>query len=416
MSRILIIAKGSFGDVFPMFAVARELQAGGHEVTCAVPRKHHDSVAAIGLHAIALRPAALGISPPTWLRRMTNKILSFNSAGLAEEYAELRQAAAAADLLIGNQIAFVTPLLAETLGRKWVYCAISPLAVYSASDPPLFPGLHASPFRDVDLPGLRSIERRIARLVARFWGREISRQRKRLGLPGRGNPMFEGKFSPDLNLFLCSPSFVRAQPDWPGNMRLTGFCWFEPGFLGNPQDFDALQRFLRQGDAPVLLLLGSDSRTKPGRYYHVGIEACRQLGLRVVAVADPRFHADLPHGDDILITGYLPYAKLIASARVVVHSAGIGTLGWCLRHGKFSILTPGAEDQFDNARRAQQLGYARVIPRRYFDADHLGAALRAHLSDKTGNQACLLAAQALSQEDGVGTACGHINALLGRIG
>jgi len=394
VSRILLIAKGSFGDVFPMFAIARALHAAGHAVTCAVPMKHHAAVSALGLTAVPLRPPTQATRAGPWgLRHAINTVLSVNFDGLAEEYTQLSAAARDADLLIGNQIAFVTPMLAETLGKHWVYCAISPLAVYSAFDPPLFPGLHLSPLKDMNLPGLRTLERTIARLAGWFWAKDIARQRRRLGLPSRGHPLFEGKFSPDLNLFLCSPSLVRAQPDWPANMQLTGFCWFEPDFPGHPQDRDALNRFLSRGEPPVLLLLGSDSRTRPGRYYHVGIEACRRLGLRAI--------------------GYLPYAGLIGAARVVIHSAGIGTLGWCLRHGKYSILTPGAEDQFDNARRAQRMGYARVIPRRRFSVDTLVQALRAHLDDPSGDAACLQAAREVAHEDGTHVACAHIQVLLG---
>lgn len=409
MSRILMVAKGSFGDVFPMFALAGALQARGHRVVCAVPARHLERARASGLDA---RPLAEPPQAPRGrLRRLADTVLSFDNAGLAAEYADLGAVAAGVDVLIGNQIAFVTPLLAEGLGKPWVYCAISPLAVYSRHDPPVFPGLHVLP--DFELPGRRAAEYRVARLAAGHWGRGISRLRRRLGLAGRGHPLFEGKFSPDLNLFLCSPSLVRPQPDWPAHTRLTGFCWFEPEFLGVPAERAALADFLARGAPPVLLLLGSDSRTRPGRYYHVGIEACRRLGLRVVAVADPRFHAELPRGDDLLVTGYLPYSELIRAARLVVHSAGIGTLGWCLRHGRYSILTPGAEDQFDNARRAERLGYARVIPRRRFDVDSLAACLGEHLADPAGDAACRRAAAAVCHEDGAASACREVEALLG---
>lgn len=414
MSRILILAKGSFGDVFPLFALASALQAQKHTVICAVPEKHRIQAAAYGFETLVPQITPSPRKPRGWLRRMLDIILSFDNASLSDEFSALEDAAKQADLLIGNQIAFITPLLAETFGKPWVYCAISPLAIYSKFDPPLFPGMHNLPLRGFEFPGKRAAEYQIARWVSRFWASAISRERSRLGLPQRGHPLFEGKFSPDLNLFLCSSTIITPQPDWPLRTYLTGFCWHAPDFPNNPEQGHELNRFLSSGPPPVLLLLGSDARTRPGHYYHIGIEACRRLNLRTIAVVDPRFHANLPQGEDVLVIGYRPYSELIRSARLVVHSAGIGTLGWCLRYGKFSILTPGAEDQFDNARRAEKRGFARVIPRGRYSVDKLTECLREYLTHPDSDAACRQAAENLSDEDGATRACTYVTALIGQ--
>lgn len=414
MSRLLIVAKGSFGDVFPLFAVARALQERGHQVTFAVPEKHLANLAALELEALPLPrpPAAATAGLPGWLRRPLDRILSINNAGLEREYDALAAAAATADLIVGNQIAFVAGILAECLGKPWVYCAISPLAVYSAADPPSFPGLHALPGR----PGpLRArLEYHLARMASRPWGRDMVRLRRQRGLPDRGHPLFEGKFSPHLNLFLCSPELAPPQADWPDHTYQTGFCWLEPDFLGRPGDRAALADFLARGPAPVVLTLGSDSRSRPGRFYDIGIQACRRLGLRAILVADPRLHDSLPRGDDLLVTGFLPYSCLAPAALAVVHSAGIGTLGWCLRHGTPSIVSPGAEDQFDNARRAERLGIASLIPRPLLTADRLAATL-ASLVDARGAWPDA-ATRAVAREDGAAAACLWIETLLGGSG
>ena len=415
MSRILMVAQGSFGDLFPMFAIAGELQEHGHQVIFACPANRLSSVEVLGVEGVALDRPGLPSMPsrhPSWLKRRLDKILAISTNHLAEEIAVLMPLAESADILVSNQLAFAAALVAEYQSRKWVYCAISPLAVYSANDPPQFPVLHALPFARLRWARMRRIELAIARAVAGQWSAEISRQRRRLNLPDRGHPLFEGKFSSDLNLFLCSPALIRPQADWPPHTVLTGFCWFEPNSFGTLGEGEALHAFLERGAPPVVIALSSDSRSRPGRFYHVSIAACRRLGLRSVVVADPRFHADLPGGDDVLITGYQPYSRLLGRALLVIHSAGIGTLGWCLKYGKYSILSPGAEDQFDIADRAARCGYATVIPRSRFNPDRLTSALRAFLEDLAWNARGKCVSGAIGQENGARAARRHIETLL----
>ncbi|WP_201243284.1 glycosyltransferase [Halochromatium salexigens] len=54
MGRILIIAKGSLGDIIPMYAVAQALQQRGHAVLLATQQRHLESARSLGLKAIPL--------------------------------------------------------------------------------------------------------------------------------------------------------------------------------------------------------------------------------------------------------------------------------------------------------------------------------------------------------------------------
>lgn len=411
MARILVVAKGSFGDLFPMAAIAESLIARGHQVCFACPTQLAYTIAGLGVQILAL-DARLP-DRRSWLHALgldglLNKLLELETGRLRDEIALLSPVAEQVDCIVANQIAFAAPLVAEALGKPWAYCAISPLAVYSQHDPPRFPVLHAL------LPGggrwrwRWPLERVIARAVSYIWGWEIVRERRRLALASRGHPLFEGKFSPYLNLYLCSPALIERQVDWPAHTVLTGYCWFEPTALGTPAAREQLDAFLDAGAAPAVVVLGSDSRDNPGRFYRTAIAACRQVGLRVVVLADSRFHTDLPAGDDILASAYVPYAWLFGRARVVIHSAGIGAIGWCLRYGTFSILSPGAEDQFENAARAVRKGYARSVARRRFSITNLAAALGEFLADEDWARRGARVAAQVGVEDGAVIACGEI--------
>jgi UDP:flavonoid glycosyltransferase YjiC (YdhE family) len=59
---------------------------------------------------------------------------------------------------------------------------------------------------------------------------------------------------------------------------------------------------------------------------------------------------------DILIEDYAPYHLLYPKASLVVNHGGIGSIAEGLRAAKPLLMVPFAQDQFDNARRIQNLG------------------------------------------------------------
>src|SRR5215472_6083869 len=68
-------------------------------------------------------------------------------------------------------------------------------------------------------PLLKFMQRRI-----RHWMAPVDALRAEIGLPpSAANPVFEGQFSPTLNLALFSPVLAAPQPDWPPHTVLTGF-------------------------------------------------------------------------------------------------------------------------------------------------------------------------------------------------
>lgn len=418
MSRILMIAKGSFGDLFPMMAIAQALMERGHEVAFAAEQRYLKLLRGRGYIRVALNPVGAQEPQPkkphSRLRKWLGKNIIATSIrdSLDHEFTLLAAHAEWAELVIGNQMAFATSILAEAHDKPWAFCAISPMAIYSNDDPSLFPVLHRHPLAKMDWPWLRRLEYGIARTVTRYWDGEIRRQRRRHGLPERGHPLFEGNFSPYLNLLVCSPQLLDRQADWPANTVLGGFTWFEARWQGVHWRRNRVRSFMEDGAPPVVVGLGAESRTDPGRFYHVCAQACRKLGLRMVAVAPQNLHYLLPKGEDICVSDFVPYSQLFDKALLVIHSAGVGTLAWCLRFGRYSIVSPGGADQFDNAARAQRRGFATVVPRHRFDEAHVEAALSRHLEDATWQERSREVAEAVAAEDGAQVSCDHIEQLL----
>ena len=70
-----------------------------------------------------------------------------------------------------------------------------------------------------------------------------------------------------------------------------------------------------------------------------------------------------------------PFSYVLPRAAAVVHQGGIGTAAQALAAGVPQLVVPLKNDQFDNARRLERLGVARVSSRR----DCTAAAMARHL-------------------------------------
>jgi rhamnosyltransferase subunit B len=64
-----------------------------------------------------------------------------------------------------------------------------------------------------------------------------------------------------------------------------------------------------------------------------------------------------PAGPGILRLDYAAFDSLFPRCRAVVHHGGIGTLSKALRAGLPQLIVARAYDQFDNAARAERLGF-----------------------------------------------------------
>jgi UDP:flavonoid glycosyltransferase YjiC (YdhE family) len=414
--RILLATIGSLGDLHPYLALGRELKARGHSVVFATLRHYADRVAAEGLEFHAMRPD-LDPTDPAELRRAMDRrkgpeyvVRDVALGRLRESFEDVRTAARDVDLVVTHPIAFGAQLVARASGRPWVSVALSPLSLFSATDPPVFSGL---PFAD-RMAGLRpGFQRLLLRLVdlgLRSWLAPYRAIEAELGLPRAANPVVRGQHSPHLVLALFSPVLGPPQADWPANTVATGFPFLETGGVLAPE----IEAFLDAGEPPVVFTLGSAAVGRAGGFYEHSIEAVTRLGRRALLLIgrDPanRPRRELP--DTMLAVPYAPHAAVFRRASVVVHQGGIGTTGEALRAGRPMLVVPYSQDQPDHARRLSRLGVARRIAAERYDARRATRALSDLLTGAHWGERARTVAEAVRAETGVATACDALERLL----
>jgi len=415
-SRIVINCWGSYGDVYPYVGLAKALKARGHTALIAAPEYYRPVVEQEEIEFAAVGPDVDPDDRATLARVMhpargTEAIVrDLLMAALPRTYEELRRAVTSADLLVSHPITFAAPVLAEAQGLPWLSTVLSPISFFSAADLPVFP---PAP-RLVHLrrlgPWVGRVLTGLARGATRRWMEPVRRLRLELGLPRGLHPLFEGQFSPAMTLALFSRVLADPQRDWPPNVRMTGFV-----FYNSPDALDpALESFLATGPPPIVFTLGSSAVGAAGRFYHESVDAVARLGVRAVLLtggfAENQPAGSLPPG--VLLVDRAPHQLLFPRASAVVHQGGIGTTAQALRAGQPMLVVPHAHDQPDNAFRLTNLGVARtVFPQRYKSPRVVRELDRLLRDERYRERSAAIAAQ-VKAEGGADAAAGAIDRLI----
>ncbi|CAA9563365.1 probable glucosyltransferase [uncultured Synechococcales cyanobacterium] len=407
--RIILATFGSLGDIHPFMALALGLQARGHQVTIATSEYYRAKIIAAGIGFHAIRPDLPPddqevISLLMDARKGTERIIrQIMMPHLRDSYDDLMTAVQGADLLVTHEVIYAGPLVAQKTGIRWVSCVLSPIAFFSAYDPPVLPPYPAlSKLRALG-PVINGAILRLGKLTTRNWLKPVRQLRLELGLPLAENPLFEGKHSPKLVLALFSPLLAQPQPDWPPQTVATGFALYDR-VQHNEGLAPQLQQFLAAGPPPIVFTLGSAAVMDPGNFYIESVAAAHQLGCRAVLLVgkEPRQLPELPQG--VAAFDYAPYTQLFPRAAAVVHQGGIGTTAQVLHAGRPMLVMPYSHDQPDNAARIVRLGVGRVISRNHYRCDRVAAELRQLLQPEYATSAAEVA-QRIAGEDGVQSAC-----------
>ncbi|MFI1680795.1 glycosyltransferase [Streptomyces sp. NPDC020607] len=393
MTRVLITAAGSYGDVAPYTGLGARLRATGYEVALATHRSFAPLVEAAGL-----RFRELPASPEdgqraggrTELMRSASTFVHGLGGGLADA------AVRGADLLVLSTT--TAPLgwqLAEAMGIPAVGAYLQPTHPTRAF-PPVVGGT-----RSLGRFGNRALGAFSLRMVDRVYADAVRDLRARLSLPaaapGSVRARQERERWPVLHGF--SPAVVPRPADWRPGLDVVGNWWphQDPADRLPPE----LDDFLRAGPPPVFIGFGSMAGGDGERLSEIAVTALRTAGLRGVLQAGRAGLA--ASGDDVLTIGEVPHALLFPKVAAVVHHAGAGTSAAALRAGVPAVPVPVTADQPFWAARLASLGAATVpVPFKDLTAPRLADALGRAVREDTHARAAERLAGTLAAEDGAG--------------
>lgn len=417
--KIVLTTFGSYGDLHPYIAIGLELKARGHRVVIATTPVYREKIEATSLSFHPVRP---DLPSPEQNTEFVRKAMDVKRGGefiirdlmanhIRESYEDLREATRGADLLVTHVITYAGPILAQKTGIPWISTTLAPATLFSVYDP----------FVPPQAPGLAKLLRlstvfssafvSLIKRMSQSWVEPIYRLRAGLGLARGLHPVFDGQYSPGLNLALFSKFLGEPQPDWPANTKVTGFPLYDKKDETNISP--ELEEFLDEGSPPIVFTLGSSAVYVAEDFYRVSAEAARQLKRRaVLLIGDERNRPKETLPEEIVAFDYAPYREILPRAAVIVHQGGVGTTGQALRSGRPTLVVPFNHDQPDNAYRVERLKVSRTLRRSKYTQSNAARELKILLTDKSYALKAEEVGREIRSENGASNAADEIEAFI----
>jgi UDP:flavonoid glycosyltransferase YjiC (YdhE family) len=376
--RILISASGSYGDMFPFIALGRDLERRGHEVrffasSHFTPLVESAGLAAVGIGSKEAYETVIRHPDAFHPKKGMRLVARTNLEHLPEVYRKMEeQIVPGKTIVIGSTLAIAARLFQESRGVPTATVHLAPSLFRSAVRPPRFEetGLLEK------LPAF--VNRAIyfvldALVIDPVFCPEFNRFRAGLGLPPVKHIFGDWMQGADVVVGLFPPWFAEKQPDWRGNIHLTGFP-LEDGARRGERLPEEAERFLASAKRPVVFTAGT-ATTRESSFFQESAEACRLAGIDGVFLT--RYREQIPPHlpPNVRHFDYLPFSLALPRVRALVHHGGIGTSSQALAAGRPQLVRPLAYDQFDNAHRLVRLGVARTIPPARYRAAAVAASL-----------------------------------------
>jgi UDP:flavonoid glycosyltransferase YjiC (YdhE family) len=377
---VVLTSFGTTGDNAPIIALAEALRAQGDAPLLLLNPLYEAEARARQLPFSAVGPRWAPdevAEAEKYLHPRTGAIAIWNDfylPNVARSFAAVRSAIAEhrADAVVSHWLCFGAHFAARAAGLRHAIVNLAPCWWYSRADPSIYTALDGPRWLlrwFLFLPRL---------LVNHFIGGSLRAVCAELGVPHRRDVYFDMFRRADLNLALWSPAFRPSAGDDPAGAAICGFP-FAVASEGEGLE-PALDRFLSDGEPPVVVGLGSSIKTLGHEVYRNVALACRAGGSRALLVgARPDAAEGLP---GVMAVPSAPFHLLFPRASAVVHHGGIGTLAEALRSGRPAAVVPFANDQHDNARRARALGVSLTWSR----ADLRGPRLRQKLEQLVADE------------------------------
>lgn len=359
---VLISCVGSAGDVHPFLAIAKALQQRGHAVELLTSAHFRERIEAAGIPFVPIGTKddyERGVAD----RRIWDGVRGFGAMWEAmrpvmrDAYDQVIARVMPESVLVGSSLAWSSRCVQEKTGLPAATVHLAPSLMFSAIDPPIWPGL----------AWLRHLPPWMVKIVQRSGERFIldatvapglNALRADLGLPPVRRILSEWQNSPDLVINAFPSSFAAPQSDWPRQCVTTDFPRWNAG-PGARLD-ESLAEFITRGPAPIGITPGS-AMAHSREMFDRALAACAALGRRAVLVTPYRDQLPSILPSFACHVAYVPFDLLLPKLSAFVHHGGIGTSAQCLHAGTPQLVTPFAHDQFDNAARLCRLGVARSI-------------------------------------------------------
>lgn len=351
--RYLVASLGSAGDLYPSLAIAAALAARGDTVEVLSSENHRPLVESQGHRFSAILDAR------SHAQAQEHPLLwhPLHGFGVLWRYLAQRSLETSFDLIrqrttsspdpltvVASPLVLGARLAREVLPIRLVTTHTAPSGLRT-HEGPMFIGGRALP------EGFPRIARRaLWWALDRYKLEPLARPRideflRRHGRPPAHGPIFDRWIhSPDAVLGLFPADLGPMPGDWPVPVHCTGFPLFQPPLAHVPLAPDE-----RQTHGPVAVVYTGSAVTAAAKHLRQWARTLHGLGCEVTVIDPSSPEESRPRWRS---RHWAHLRDLLASADLLLHHGGIGTVAEALHAQVPQWIWPSAFDQFDNAWRA----------------------------------------------------------------
>lgn len=388
--KILIFAIGSSGDIFPMIALAENLQLQGMEpylVTVEHFRKVSEEKG-IPFISIADEKEYLDAAKHPDIFHPLKGFSVVARTGIIPSIRRMFEIASKftpdETLLIASGLCFGARIARDALKIPLVGVHLQPV---------VFRSLYDMPRLSFSAPSTKS-PRILKKLF--YWisdslvidpilKSEINSLRKENGLTPM-NKIFKNYYhSPDLNLAFFPEWYAPKQLDWPEKTEIVGF----PLYDNFKSEIGSSEEGIENFDKKPILFTAGTGNYHAKSFFEVALEACKSQKWNAVFLSKIKENipSNLPH--HIISKTFLPLSQILPHFSMLVHHGGIGTLSQAMAHSIPQLIVPFSHDQPDNAIRIHRLRVGDYILPGEFNHETLIKKINALLGSHEIQRNCL---------------------------
>ena len=351
--KILLVTRGSQGDVFPYLAIAECLVKRGHEVTVNLPQIFEETIKPYGFHYVLQAFDDINglIKDAGDKSEGFRPFLEWTRSIIDKQFEQLPPLLEKHDLLVSTNSEFSIASIAEYCKKPLIRTSYAPLLPSKNIPPATLPFQKPNP---IITPGLLwTVLNRFTNFMVKD---TINKNRNNIGLPPIKNFGYHSGENSN-NFMLYSRYLGSVDKEWPFKWDIGGYC-FNDTFQYDKPAYEEMMNFVKSDKTPIVFFtLGSCSAKDGNRFCDMLVRICQRHGYRLIVGSGwAKTGIDLKPNDQLFLqTLPVPHTLIFPHCTGIIHHGGCGTTHSVARAGVPQMITPLLIDQPYWAYRTQQL-------------------------------------------------------------
>ncbi|MDR2536188.1 MAG: glycosyltransferase [Treponema sp.] len=403
--KLLLVTRGSQGDIYPYLALASELVKQNYEVTLSLPAIFEKEAKVFGINYVLQGEDDIVGMVESYTS--TKDLLAWTQRVIHAQFEELIPLVKRYDILVSANTEFAAPTIGEYCKKPLIRTAYAPLLPGRKLPPPVMPIQH-NPFFTP------ALQWKTLNLGLNFMVKKtINTHRKQLGMPPITD---QGDHAPRnaQNYLMYSRFLGETDPDWDYSWHIGGYC-FNDMLLYDEVAYRKLVDFIEKDRRQTLFFTLGSCTSKKGDQICVWLfDICEKLGYKLVVGAGWwKLGACLKDKEHLfMLNTAVPHNLVFPLCSALMHHGGSGTTHSAGRAGKPQMVLPILLDQFYWGHRVHTLGVGpKAVNIARISRQELEQKVQDLMTNPAYKQNAAVLGEQIRGEQGIQALCDYIGSM-----